>query len=105
MPTPALSRPLCSFLMSLWLLFIPSLVQAEAFKGGFLSSGEEKTLFFVALLIFIVLLISLLGTLRGIWEWLNTGNSDKFKRAFQRFLLAILGVALALFLLFMSFLG
>ena len=37
---------------SLLAMALPYFAQAEAFKGGFLTSGQEKAVFFIGLLIF-----------------------------------------------------
>lgn len=72
-------------------LFIPSSLQAEAFKGGLFSSGVEKAIYFVALLIFLLVILFALGILRGIVEWLQTGQTTRLKRCFDQAFTVIFG--------------
>lgn len=86
----------------LFLLLLPTAAHAEAFKGGFLSAGQEKALFFLLFLVIIGAVVGATLVLTGIWEWLNTGKKDKLKKYIPLILVGFIVLALVCFVLLLA---
>ncbi|MGH1337433.1 MAG: hypothetical protein ACRBFS_15020 [Aureispira sp.] len=103
MNTSSLLRPILLFGGTLFLILLcPEIAQAEAFKGGFISSGTEKALFFAFFLFVIFLVGSAIAILIGIWQWLQTGKKDRLKAYLPKVFLTLFIGLIILFVLFVG---
>lgn len=99
MPVPTLSR----YLLSVFLLsIIPHVAHAEAFKGGLLPSGPEKSIFFVFLVIYLLIIALLAGLLKEVYKWLKTGETEQLARSFGKFILFFVLITFALIYILIS---
>ena len=84
------------FLGTLFLTAFPYYSHAEAFKGGFMTSGQEKTVFFVLLLIVIAIVVGIGKAMRASYK--KSAREEGQVSTVSLIILIFLGVLLMTFL-------
>lgn len=94
--TTFISSRFVLFLGTLFLTALPYYSHAEAFKGGFMTSGQEKALFFIVLLILIALIVGIGKAMR--FSYKNRIRDDGRVSTASLIILIFIGLLLMVFL-------